>query len=148
MTTIRPATPADKSSWLRMRRDLWPDSDRDHAEDIDRFLDGKLREPLEVLLAFDGDGRAVGFIELSIRAYAEGCTTDRVAFVEGWFVEPGARGCGVGAALMKAAEVWGRAQGCVELGSDAEADNLQSAAAHRALGFDDAGLVRCFIKRL
>jgi aminoglycoside 6'-N-acetyltransferase I len=61
---------------------------------------------------------------------------------------PDARGRGVGRALMAAVERWGRAQGCHELGSDAQADNDVGAAAHRALGFEDVGLVRCFRKDL
>ena len=89
-----------------------------------------------------------GLAELSIRAYAEGCSSDRVAYVEGWFVVPQARGHGVGRALIAAAEEWGRSQGCRELASDAEPDNAVSAAAHRALGFSEVGLVRCFRKDL
>ena len=49
---------------------------------------------------------------------------------------------------MQAAEEWARSQGCVESASDAEADNDESARAHRALGFEDAGLIRCFRKDL
>ena len=86
--------------------------------------------------------------ELSIRPYAEGCRTDRVAFLEGWFVRPDARGRGVGRALVAASEEWARSQGCSEFASDAEVDNDASTAAHLALGFRDEGLVRCFSKKL
>jgi aminoglycoside 6'-N-acetyltransferase I len=142
---IRPVTSADRGAWQRMRQDLWLDKE-EHASEIERFFAGELREPLEVLMAFDDEERAIGFIELSIRPYAEGCATNRVAFIEGWYVEPSSRQRGVGATLVKAAEAWGRAQGCIELGSDTEVENLESAAAHRALGFEDAGVIRCFIK--
>jgi aminoglycoside 6'-N-acetyltransferase I len=71
-----------------------------------------------------------------------------VAYLEGWFVSPEARGTGVGRALIAAAEEWGRLQGCTEFASAAEADNDVSAAAHRAVGFTEAGLVRCFRKDL
>ncbi len=131
-----------------MRQTLWPTESNDHVRDIERYFKGEAKEPLEVLLAFDEQGRAIGFTELSIRAYAEGCKTDRVAFVEGWYVEPVARRNGVGAALIDAAETWARSHGCVELGSDAEVDNLESAAAHGAVGFTETGIVRCFIKSL
>jgi aminoglycoside 6'-N-acetyltransferase I len=141
---IRSITRDDRDAWLRMRNALWPASA--HERDIDRYFAAEVREPLEVLMAFDDD--AVGFIELSIRAYAEGCETDRVAFVEGWYVDPDARGNGVGAALIRAAEEWARSQGCTEIASDTEADNVASAAAHRALGFEEAAVVRCFRKSL
>jgi aminoglycoside 6'-N-acetyltransferase I len=54
----------------------------------------------------------------------------------------------VGGALVRAAERWARSQGCREFASDAEADNRVSAAAHRALGFAEVGVVRCFRKDL
>jgi aminoglycoside 6'-N-acetyltransferase I len=141
---IRPAKQDDRDSWLRMRTALWPEST--HAGDVDRYFVGEVREPLEVLIAFADD--AVGFIELSIRPYAEGCETDRVAFVEGWYVDPDARGTGVGAALIRAAEEWARSQGCTELASDTEVDNASSAAAHLAVGFEEVAVVRCFRKSL
>src|SRR5882762_9582706 len=145
---IRPVKQRDRESWERMRGTLWPLPAREHAGEIDRYFDGELRDPLEVLMAFDEQGRAIGIIELSIRAYAEGCDTDRVAFVEGWYVDPNARGQGVGAALIGAAEAWARSQGCTELGSDAEAEDISSAAAHLAVGFVETGVVRCFKKSL
>jgi aminoglycoside 6'-N-acetyltransferase I len=129
-----------------MREALWPSEPGRHAHDIDLYFAGNRREPLEVLLVFDELGEAVGFIELSIRAYAEGCVTDHVAFVEGWYVDPPSRGKGAGAALIRAAEDWARSQGCTELGSDAEVDNTGSAEAHRAVGFTETGIVRCFKK--
>lgn len=147
--SIRLAGPRDAACWLRLRHALWPDStEGEHQEQIDRFFAGDAREPMAVLLAEDAAGHVVGLAELSIRAYAEGCETDRVGYLEGWFVVPEARGHGVGGALIAAAEEWGRLQGCRELASDAEADNEDSAAAHRALGFTEVGLVRCFRKDL
>lgn len=101
-----------------------------------------------MLLAFDESGSAIGFVELSIRNYAEDCATNRVAYLEGWYVDPQARRQGIGAALVHAAENWGRAQGCTEFGSDALIDNDVSAAAHQALGFTETAQIRCFRKDL
>ena len=143
---IRAVKPDDRGSWLRMRDALWPSAADEHAREIDRYFAAEVREPLEVLIAFDGE--AIGFVELSIRPYAEGCETDRVAFVEGWYVDPDSRRTGVGAALIRAAEEWARSQGCTEIASDIEVDNVSSAAAHRALGFEEAAVVRCFRKPL
>ncbi len=148
MTDVRPARPADAPAWLQMRQALWPDESESHAREVERYFAGELRMPLEVLLAFAGDGRPIGFAELSIRKYAEDCQTDRVAFLEGWYVTPDARRRGVGRALVTAAESWARAQGCSEFASDALLDNTISAAAHRALGFDETVQLRCFRKAL
>jgi aminoglycoside 6'-N-acetyltransferase I len=146
--TIRPVRETDRSSWERMRDALWPSEPGEHAREIELYFAGALHEPVEVLLACDEQGEALGFIELSIRAYAEGCVTDRVAYIEGWYVEPKMQRKGVGAALVAAAEAWARSKGCVELGSDTEVANEASAKAHHALGFSETGTIRCFRKAL
>jgi aminoglycoside 6'-N-acetyltransferase I len=146
--TVTPITQDDRGPWLDMRAQLWPGSRDAHASDVDRFFAGASRNPLATLIAKDNTGRAIGFAELSIRPYAEGCATDNVAFLEGWFVIPDARGRGVGRELLGACEAWARSQGCTEFASDAQPDNETSIAAHLALGFSDEGLVRCFSKKL
>jgi len=150
--TVRHVTEGDKAAWLEMRRALWPeDVDDEHSVEVARFLKGDLKNPLAVLLAALEDAagaRIVGFAELNIRPYAEGCSTDRVGFLEGWFVAPSARRQGVGRALVAAAEEWARAQGCSEFASDTLVDNEVSAAAHQALGFEEVEIIRCFRKDL
>lgn len=148
MVRVREATPSDADAWLRMRARLWPEGADDHASEIAAFFAGTAFMPLAVLIARDDSGAAVGFAELSIRNYAESCATNRVAYLEGWYVEPEARRRGVGRALVAAAEAWARGQNCSEFGSDAELDNDASAAAHRALGFAETARVRCFLKRI
>lgn len=146
---VRPATTADAAVWQRMRNELWPDHGGDyHAAEVAAFLAGKLSMPLAVLLAEDTAGRVVGFVELNIRAYAEDCVTDHVAYLEGWYVAPEARRRGAGAALIAASEDWARAQGCTEFASDALLDNDVSARAHAALGFEETVQIRCFRKQL
>src|SRR2546425_12570310 len=94
MITVRPAKQSDAAAWLQLRHALWPESsESDHREAIDRFFGGDAREPLAVLLAEDGTGCSIGLAELSIRADAEGCHSDRVAYLEGWFVEIGRASC-------------------------------------------------------
>jgi aminoglycoside 6'-N-acetyltransferase I len=145
---IRPVEPADSTAWERMRQALWPSAEGEHAAEIAAFFAGTRSDPGEVLMAFDEAGAATGFVELSIRSYAEGCASDRVAYLEGWYVEPGMRRRGVGGALVRAAEEWGRSQGCTELGSDTEIDNTISAVAHRSLGFAEIERIICFRKTL
>ncbi len=93
MITVRPARPGDAAAWLQLRHALWPEgSEAEHRAEIDRFFVGDAREPLAVLLAENGAGCPIGLAELSIRSHAEGCRSDRVAYLEGWFVTPKARG--------------------------------------------------------
>jgi aminoglycoside 6'-N-acetyltransferase I len=143
---VRRGALADADALARLRHALWPEGSVEHHRgELERFFAGSQAAP--VLVAEDRSG-LVGFAELSIRPYAEGCETDRVGFLEGWFVVPEARHRGVGRKLVAAAEAWARSAGCGEFASDAEADNESSAAAHRALGFEDVGLIRCFRKDL
>jgi aminoglycoside 6'-N-acetyltransferase I len=130
----------------RLRRALWPEGSEEHHRcELEQFFAGPQTVP--ILVAEDRSG-LVGFAEVSIRPYAEGCETDRVGFLEGWYVVPEARHRGVGRELVAAAEAWARSTGCTEFASDAEADNEASAAVHRALGFTEVGLIRCFRKDL
>jgi aminoglycoside 6'-N-acetyltransferase I len=146
---VRPVVRDDAAAWLRMRNALWPEHEGNwHAIEIEEFLAGRSKMPLGVLIAVDESDQPVGFVELFIRAYAEGCETDRVAYLEGWYVEPEGRRQGVGRALIEASEQWGREQGCTEFGSDALIDNDVSAAAHAALGFVETVQIRCFKKNL
>ncbi len=66
---------------------------------------------------------------------AESCESSPVASLEGWYVDPDVRRHGVGAALVRAAEVWARTKGLKELASDTELANTDSQLAHAAVGF-------------
>ncbi len=146
---VRPLERQDAPEWARMRIALWPsEEDEDNSRIVEEFLEGRCSNPAEVLLALDDDDRIAGFVELSIRPFAEGCHTGKVAYLEGWYVEPDLRGQGFGAALVEASGEWGRSMGCVEMGSDSEIGNETSAAAHIALGFLEQGRIICFRKPL
>lgn len=145
---VRPVQQSDAADWERMRQALWPSAVGEHAGEIEGFFDGDRPNPAEVLIAIDESGRAIAFAELSIRPYAEGCYSGRVAYLEGWYVEGPARGKGVGGALVKAAEEWARAQGCTELASDSAIGNAASVSAHESLGFEEINRIICFRRAL
>lgn len=152
---IRPAQPADADQWQALRAALWPEEDQaSHAAEVSRFfaepqgVPGAMPEAVLVAAAAGPARALVGFAEVSRRAYAEGCETSPVGFLEGWYVVPERRRQGVGRALVAAAEAWARAVGCSEFASDALAENTVSAAAHRALGFEEVVIIRCFRKGL
>ena len=145
---VRPLVAADQAAWFRMRHALWPAEDPAELDyGAEQFLDGKLRVPWVVFVA-ERHGRLVGFAEISIRPYAEGCHTDQVGFLEAWWVEPDMRRRGVGAALVHAGERWAIDQGCVEFGSDLEIGNEVSRQAHLKLGFHEATRLIAMAKRL
>jgi aminoglycoside 6'-N-acetyltransferase I len=152
---IRHVQPSDTAAWASLRAELWPDERRERlASEAAQFFEarpprgGGMPEAVLVAVESSARGTVLGFAELSRRDYAEGCESSPVGFLEGWFVVAEYRRQGIGAALVRAAEAWARALGCREFASDALADNAVSARAHRALGFDEVGLIRCFRKPL
>lgn len=155
MVYIRHAESADAAAWVMLRSALWPDGSADeHAAEVATFFEkprmgpGAMPEAVLVAVAPGPGSTLVGVAEVSRRAYAEGCETSPVGFLEGWYVVPEYRRQGVGRALVLAAEAWARSQGCREFASDALADNTESAAAHQALGFEEVEVIRCFRKNI
>lgn len=145
---VAPAATADAADWVAMRTALWPGGrDEEHAADIAELLDDA-GETIN-LIARDADGVALGFAEAALRRdYVNGCKTSPVAFLEGIFVTPEARGQGVARVLVGAVEAWAREQGCTEFASDAAPENFASLDMHRALGFEETQRVVFFRKVL
>ena len=142
---VRRADTADLASWMAMRLTLWPDAD----DTVDALLAQLEEDHQVVLLAFDADGRAIGFAEATLRHdYVNGTESSPVGFLEGLYVIPAARRSGVGRALVDAVERWTRERGCQELASDALIDNTASHAAHAAYGFEETERVVYFRKAL
>jgi aminoglycoside 6'-N-acetyltransferase I len=136
---IRRLESRDVEAWAAMRARLWPHAD---AEDLLReayaFVEDEAASFLDaVFIAEDDAAQPLGFLELSIRDFADGCDSAPVPHIEGWFVEPQARGQDLGAGLMDAAETWSVDHGFVELASDTEVENVASQNAHAACGFEE-----------
>ncbi|HEX6643731.1 MAG TPA: aminoglycoside 6'-N-acetyltransferase [Gemmatimonadales bacterium] len=146
--TVREATAADAECWGALRCELWPGEPGAELMDEAREFFRGGAPGNEVVLLAEREGQVVGFAEVGMRAYAEGCVTSPVGYLEGWYVEPGHRGTGVGRALVDAAIAWARARGLSEFASDALYDNDASRAAHRALGFEEVEAIRCFRKEI
>jgi len=144
--TIRRATYDDKPEWLRMRHGLWTDAPMEYlALDLDHLL---ADEDTAVFMAFNENRQPVGFIEVSLRSFAEGCETSPVGYIEAWFVGELVRGQRLGRDLVHTAERWAREKGCDEMASDTWLENEGSIAAHLQLGFHEADRLVHFVKRL
>ncbi len=146
--SVRVARAADRDEIVRMRRSLWPDST---AAEVDELLAPGTRAYVVLVaerLGSDGKGGLCGFAEVGTRPYAEGCESSPVAYLEGIWVDADARRVGVGAALVREADGWARAQGLTELASDTDLANTTSQAFHQAMGFEEAERLVAYRRRV
>jgi len=139
---VRPGQPSDRVQLALLRHALWPESSaEDHGQELDLILAGKAHGilPAAVFVA-ESDGDALlGFLEAGLRSHADGCDPSHpTGYVEGWYVVETHRRQRIGTALLCAAEDWARNQGCTEMASDTQLENLVSQRAHESLGFQVA----------
>jgi aminoglycoside 6'-N-acetyltransferase I len=147
---IRPLEISGVQAWARLRGALWPEADAaDLLREANAFASGAPESHVDaVFVAQDQALQSIGFVELSIRDFADGCDSMPIPHIEGWYVEPTVRGQGVGAALMHAAEAWARERGFTEIASDTEVENVASQRAHAALGYEETERLVKFRKAL
>jgi aminoglycoside 6'-N-acetyltransferase I len=144
--TFREMGAPDRTVWAGMRAALWPEeTPQAHVEGIDRILNS---EHAWGFIAETRDGEAVGFAEIAIRPYANGCDSQPVPFLEGIWVQAEFRRRGIGAGLIKHIEAFLAARGFGELGSDTPIDNHASQAAHLGWKFSETERVVYFRKSL
>ncbi len=143
---VRTVKPNDRVEWLRMRKALWDDCpDEQHEREIDETLCGDTEV---VFVAERPGGGLCGFLEAALRSRADGCESTPVGYIEGWYVDPAMRRCGVGRRLVDAAEAWARSKGCRQMASDAELWNDVSHQSHGALGYKETARLVLFKKDL
>jgi aminoglycoside 6'-N-acetyltransferase I len=142
--SIQSPTPDTLQTWLALRKKLWHlCPEEKHLREIQEYLHSNKKQ---AFIAYSDDNIPVGFIEVSLRDYAEGCTQSPVAYIEGWFVDEAFRRKGIGTLLMQTAEGWAHDHGCTQLASDAELDNATSIDAHKRMGFKTYNKLVHFIK--
>lgn len=144
--TIREIVETDRDDWVRLRESLWPGSLPEHDSETREYFRDRARTP--IVFVAEMERRVVGFLEMDFRKYAPGCRSSPVPFIEGWFVDSDYRRRGIGRALVAAAEARARAMGYQEIASDADLDNTDGIAAHRALGYEEIERVLCFRRQL
>jgi aminoglycoside 6'-N-acetyltransferase I len=134
MVQIRKAAVRDKTAWVDVRVQLWPESNPGELRDDVRKI---LEDANWAAFMAVNEGEVIGFIECSIRDKAPACETDRIGYIEAWFIAPEFRNQGVGRRLVEASEQWARHKGCTEMASDTTSNYPLSPAAHKALGYQE-----------
>ncbi|MBX3413949.1 MAG: GNAT family N-acetyltransferase [Pirellulales bacterium] len=140
---LRTVEHGDRVEWLRMRKALWPQvSEEKHLVEMGNYLGVVGQDSgLVVLVVVCDKLRLGGFLEASLRPYAEDCETHPVGYIEGWYIDEELRRQGWGRALVHAAEHWAKENGCREMASDAVLGNEISFRSHLALGYEESSRV-------
>lgn len=141
---IRKASVKNPQAWSSLRIKLWPSLSI--AESIAEMSEFDGMDFLAWIASFEGND--IGFIEISVRAFANGCRERPVVFIEGIWIDKRYRHCGVGRALICVAQTWAINNGFNEIASDTDLDNTVSQKAHLAWGFKETERVVYFCKDL
>ena len=127
-----------------MRKKLWPHASYDELKDVGHLLKS---EKFSCFFA-EVKGEVVGFIEVALRPYVNGCDFSLVAFIEGIWVDDRRQKQGIGRFLISQAEIWARSLAVKELASDTRIESTHSIHAHKVWGFEETERVVYFRKKV
>lgn len=88
-------------------------------------------------LCVTDQGACAGLLEVSLRNFVDGCLGGPVGYIEGLYLDPEFRGMGLGRKVVEFAAEWFREQGCHDMATDAEQDNLHAQAFFAHIGFTE-----------
>ena len=148
---IKTATKEDALLVAKLAIQMWEDNILEEL--ASKFEELIATEDAQVFLKYaqdqNGNNRAAGFAQCQLRYdYVEGTESSPVGYLEGIFIEEAYRGMGFAKELLGACQTWAKEKGCTEFASDCELDNVGSLKFHMAMGFEEAGRIICFTKKL
>lgn len=137
---IHPASPNDAPAAVGLMAEL---AEFSHGQ-VDAGVEERFRAMIKlpthgIFVAENDNGHVVGLLTISQRWTL--WHTGPCALIEELIVDEGARGQGVGRALIQTAIAWAKGQGCSEIEVSTEADNLKAQAFYRGLGFESVALL-------
>jgi GNAT superfamily N-acetyltransferase len=110
MTTIRAARTHDAAAIAALGDQLGYAASRQQI--ATRLAGIEAERASHVLVAEDASGNVIGWLHVAARTQL---TEEACAEILGLVVDERARGAGVGADLIRAAEAWARAEGCTRI---------------------------------
>lgn len=144
---IRRGNQEDVKFWLPLRKELWPgSSEAKHLREIQEYL--RDAHSKAVFFAEFELNNPIGFLEVSVRDYAEGCEKGPVGYLEGIYVRESFRQKKIGSQLIGFAENWAMERGCMYMASDAHSDNHISIETHIKSHYTITSKLVHFIKEL
>lgn len=146
MSGIRPLRAADREAWLPLwnaylefyREAL---SSEQTALTFDRLVDSE--SGMRGAIATDADDQAIGFVHWL--PHASTWSRADVCYLEDLFVDPTARGEGVGRALIRHVEEWARTAGCAHVYWLTQAGNAAARGLYDRLA-EDTGFVQYVLR--
>lgn len=143
---IKRACMEDIQALTALAMQLWPDH---VSEELEKELLALVQEQDAAFFLARENGREVGFAQCQLRRdYVEGTESSPVGYLEGIFVAEEFRRAGIARRLLRACEDWARERGCSEFASDCELENEESLRFHLSMGFEEAGRIICFTRKL
>jgi len=139
---IRPARITDREELARLSTELGYPMNADEAE---RRLAEISSHADHVLLVAESDGRAAGWIQVSLTRIFESA---RQAEIAGLVVEEALRGRGIGRRLVEEAARWARENGCGALRVRTNVVREDAQRFYRREGFSDVKTQRVLEKAL
>lgn len=147
---IKKITACDYQALATLRHKSWPqDSISAHHKDITALFDKdrSLYAGRAGFIAYD-DSYAVGFIELSLRPYVNGCLDSPVGFIEGLYCAPDYDKEALSLSFISKATTWAKDNGARELATDTYLENTIAQKDHQRWGFQATEKIVYFRKKL
>lgn len=146
LARVVPAGIERLADWLALRKALYsPLEDAFHEAEMRQILGSKEQA---CFLALDESGVPLGFMELSLRNFVDGCLGSPVGYVEGLYVVPEARGRGIARMMLEHAMRWSRGHGCRDVAADTGIADEEAQRFWAAMGFRETYRIVEFKKSL
>ncbi|MDJ0618822.1 MAG: GNAT family N-acetyltransferase [Calothrix sp. MO_192.B10] len=132
--------------WKQMRQTLYTGLESEFHEQEMQWIFNSVDKACFILLS-DSD-KVMGFLEVSLRNLVDGCLGSPVGYIEGIYLQPQYRGLGYGWQIIDYAAEWFRTQGCQDMATDAELDNIDAQQFYQNIGFQETYRIVEFKKSL
>jgi aminoglycoside 6'-N-acetyltransferase I len=124
--------------------ELWP---QHTLQSIKHEANSIRQAPNKTAFVVSYDAKRVAFINVSIRRdYVPGASQEKVGYIEGIYVKTNWRHRGIAKKMVEHATNWFLVNGCSEIGSDTEVDNVVSLGWHETMGFKKVRVLAHYIK--
>lgn len=143
---IKTLNEISQTDWFELRDLLWPNHDPMELKKEMLEIEEKA-DQMPVFFAYDQEVMC-GFMECSLKEEAPGCHSNRILYIEGWYVRDNYRQKGVGRKLFEHASQWGKSHGCIEMASDTNENYPISPIAHKKIGFLESSIPFYYYKKL